>query len=139
MFSKLQTWCMVASLALASGCASLAELPVRTGTISSASASMRPVFKPGVGGAAAGAAIGGVAGHQVGKGRGKKVATVLGALAGATAGAAMTGTTEMVPTSMVALRDDATGEQFQGTLDGNWQPGMKLRFSVRKDQTIIMR
>lgn len=128
-----------AALALAGGCATVADLPVRDGTISASQASMRQVFKPGAGGAVAGAAIGGAAGHQVGKGRGKKAATVLGVLAGAAAGAAMTGTKEMVPTSMVVFRDDATGEEFRGILDGNWQPGMKLRFSVKEDHSIVVR
>ncbi len=139
MLHRIRQALILATLAIAAGCSTVANLPVRTGTISQSDASMRQVFKPSAGGAVAGAAVGGAAGHQIGKGRGKKVATVLGALAGATAGAKMAGTTEMVPVSIIAFRDDATGEVFRGTIDGAWQPGMKIRFSVTAENKIVVR
>jgi outer membrane lipoprotein SlyB len=139
MFITIRHALIAATLAVAGGCATVADLPVRTGTISESQASMRQVFKPSANGAAVGAVAGGVAGNQIGKGRGRKAATVLGVLAGATAGAAMAGTKEMVPTSMVAFRDGATGEVFRGILDGAWHPGMKLRFSVTEDKQIVVR
>ncbi len=139
MLTNCRKLFLVATLAIASGCATIADLPVRTGTISESHASMRQVFKPSAQGAAVGAAAGGIAGNQIGKGKGRKAATVLGVLAGATAGAAMAGTKEMVPTSLVAFRDDHTGEVFRGTLDGAWQPGMKVRFSVTAQNKLVIR
>lgn len=127
-------------LATLGGCATqYKDLPVRDGTITDSRQSLRKVFKPSAGGAAAGAAVGGVAGNQIGKGNGKKVATALGILAGAAAGAAAAGTEEMVPYSQVAFRDDATGEVFRGALDGQWQVGMRVRFSVAPDGKIVIR
>lgn len=139
MYTRIRHILILVTLAIASGCSTVANLPVRTGTISQSDASMRVAFKPSAGGAAAGALVGGAAGKQIGKGRGKKAATVLGVLAGATAGAAVAGTKEMVPVSIVAFRDDVTGEEFRGTLDGAWQPGMKVRFSVTADNKIVVR
>lgn len=131
---------MLAVLATLGGCATpYKDLPVRDGTITDSRQSLRKVFKPSAGGAAAGAAVGGVAGNQIGKGNGKKVATALGILAGAAAGATAAGTEEMVPYSQVAFRDDASGEVFRGALDGQWQVGMRVRFSVAPDGKIIIR
>ena len=90
-------------------------------------------------GTVVGAALGGVVGHQFGGGSGKKVATALGILAGAAAGATAAGTEELVPYSQVAFRDDASGEVFRGALDGQWQVGMRVRFSVAPDGKIIIR
>lgn len=45
----------------------------------------------------------------------------------------------MIPISMVTFRDDVTVEQFRGTLDGAWPPGMRVRFSVTDDQKIVVR
>jgi uncharacterized protein YcfJ len=131
----------IISVMLIAGCASpYKDLPVREGTITDSRQSLRAVFKPSVGGAAAGAAVGGVAANQlVGKGTGKKLATVLGTLGGAAAGAVAGGTQEMVPYSQVAFRDDATGEEFRGAVDGQWQVGMRVRFSVAPDGKIILR
>jgi len=126
-------------LALVAGCATVNDLPVRTGTITQSAPSQRKVFLPSATGAAVGAAAGGVAGNQIGKGNGRKAATVLGVLAGAAAGATAGGRTEMIPISMVTFRDDVTGEEFRGTLDGAWPPGMRLRFSVTADQKIVVR
>ncbi len=139
MLNRFQRVLAIAVLGITSACATVADLPVRTGTISESQASLKQVFKPSAAGAAVGAAAGGVAGNQIGKGRGKKAATALGVLAGATAGMAMAGTKEMVPVSMVAFRDDSTGEVFRGTLDGAWQTGMKIRFSVTADNKIVIR
>ena len=77
-----------------------------------------------------GAAVGGVAGHQIGKGRGKKVATVLGLAGGSVLGAAVGSRTSMVPTTWVVLQDDVTGEVLNTDLDGAWQVGMRVRFSI---------
>lgn len=139
-WNKMKSF-LVGFVALATlfGCATYRDLPVRDGTITDSRQSLKKVFKPSIGGAAAGAAVGGVAGNQIGKGSGKKVATVLGVLAGAAAGATAGGTEEMVPYSQVAFRDDATGEEFRGALDGQWQVGMKVRFSVAPDGKIVIR
>ena len=52
--------------AFLAGCASpYQNLPVRTGTVTETQQSLRKVFQPSAGGAAAGAAAGGVVGHQI--------------------------------------------------------------------------
>lgn len=139
--NKLKSFALsLAALALLSGCAlQYRNLPVREGTITDSRQSLRAVYKPSVGGAVAGAAVGGVVGSQVGKGNGKRLATVVGVLGGAAAGAAAGGSEEMVPYSQVAFRDDYTGEEFRGAIDGQWQVGMRIRFSVAEDGRVIIR
>lgn len=130
----------MAVLAMLSGCAmQYRNLPVRQGTITDSRQSLRPVYKPSGTGAAVGAVAGGVVGSQVGRGNGKKLATVAGILGGAAVGAAAGGSEELVPYSQVAFRDDFSGEEFRGAIDGQWQVGMKIRFSVAEDGKVILR
>lgn len=130
---------LTASFLFLTGCALFPELPVRTGTIVDSAPSMREVFVPTATGAAVGGAAGGILGHQVGKGSGKTAATVAGALVGAATGAAVGGSKKLVPTSIVTIKDDSTGEVLKTALDGSWQPGMKIQFSIDDSRRFIMR
>ena len=113
------------------------QLPLRTATVIEARQSMRAVTTPSLGGAAVGAAVGGVAGNQIGKGSGRKVATVLGLAGGTAIGAAAGSRTSMVPTTWVVLRDDVTGEVLNTDLDGAWQVGMRVRFSISGEKFVM--
>lgn len=127
-------------VALLAGCAtSYQHLPVRTGTVVQTQESLRTVFQPSAAGAAAGAAIGGVAGHQIGKGNGRKVATVLGVLGGAAVGGTAAGKTRAVPYSIVAFRDNASGQIYEAAMDGSWRPGMAIRYSITEDGKLVLR
>lgn len=122
------------------GCVSpYQNLPVRTGTVIETQQSLRQEFQPSAGGAAAGAAVGGVAGHQIGKGNGRKVATVVGVLGGAAVGGTVAGTTKMVPYSIVAFRDNETGQMYEVAMDGPWRPGMVIRYSLTGEGKLVLR
>lgn len=131
---------LVGASLLISGCASpYLNLPVREGTVVDARYSMRQEFRPSTGGALAGGALGGVAGRQIGKGSGRKVATALGILAGASLGATAGGSTQMVPISLLVVRDNFDGREFRISVDGQWRPGMVMRYSVAQDGQFIVR
>lgn len=140
MLTKLSKLLVIAAVAMLTACATMAEknaAPVRTATVIDSQHSIRKVFTPSVGGAAAGAAAGGLLGNQIGKGNGRKLATALGAVAGGVAGGAAAGTESTVPISLIIARDDATGELFRLTLDGTWNNGMKLRYSKDGDKIVV--
>lgn len=131
---------MLALIALLAGCASpYQNLPVRTGTVTETQQSLRKVFQPSAGGAAAGAAVGGIAGNRIGKGNGRKLATVLGVVAGAAVGSAAAGTEKMVPYSIVSFRDNATGQMYEAAIDGQWYPGMAIRYSLTEEGKLVLR
>lgn len=138
MRNRLLALVILASAFLA-GCASpYKDLPIRRGTVIEAQPSLRMVYHPNANGAAVGALLGGVVGHQIGNGSGRKIATTLGVLSGATVGAA-TGRREMVPFTMLRFRDDTSGEMYDAEIDGAWQPGMAIRYSLTADGMLVLR
>lgn len=131
---------LVSLIFVLAGCASRYQnLPVRTGTVTETQQSLRKVFQPSAGGAAAGAAVGGIAGNQIGKGNGRKLATVLGVVAGAAVGGAAAGTEKMVPYSIVSFRDNITGQMYEAAIDGQWYPGMAIRYSLTDEGKLVLR
>lgn len=132
---------MALAAILLSGCvtASHQNLPVRSATVIETQQSLRKVFQSSMGGAAVGAAAGGVVGNQIGKGNGRKAATVLGVLGGAAVGAGVGGSERMVPYTIVSFRDNQTGELYEANLDGQWRPGMGIRYSITQDGKLVLR
>lgn len=123
-----------------SGCATrYADLPVREGTVKESQHSMQKVFTPSMGGAAAGAAIGGVAANRIGKGSGRKWATAAGILAGGAIGAKGAGEYKMVPYSLIVFQDNKSLDEHRAAVEGHWQPGMLIRYSVSEDGDLILR
>lgn len=134
------TYPVVLASAFLVGCASpYKDLPIHTATVTETQQSLRKVFQPSAGGAAAGAAVGGLAGNQIGKGKGRKAATVLGLLGGAAVGGAAAGTEKMVPYSIVSFRDNQTGQVYEASLDGQWRPGMAIRYSLTSEGKLVLR
>lgn len=116
-----------------------AELPIYTATVTDVQKSMRKEFRGDAGGALLGAAAGGALGNQFGKGKGNKAATAVGALLGASTGAAMAGTEYMVPYSVVTYRDPQSGQLRRSAVDGMWEKGMAIRYSVKRNGEILLR
>jgi hypothetical protein len=130
----------IATAAIMTGCAtSYQNLPVHTGTIVYSQLTMRKVFTPSLGGAAVGATLGGVAGNQIGKGNGRKAARIVGILAGAAAGGMAAGSETLVPTSIVTFQDNQSKEHYHGTIEGKWDVGMAVLYSVTPDGKVVIR
>lgn len=142
MFNAIRSSAAILLLAaFVSGCATTnyQNLPIRAATVVDSQQSLRKVFTPSAGGAAAGALAGGVVGNQIGKGSGRKVATALGVIGGAAVGGTVAGTEKMVPYSIVYFRDNQSGEVYSANLDGQWQPGMGIRYSITEEGKLVLR
>lgn len=140
MFKMIKALLLGVVVMAAAGCASrYQDLPVREGTVKQAQHSMQKVFTPSVGGAAGGAAIGGLAANRIGKGSGRKWATAAGILAGGAIGAKAAGEYKMVPYSLIVFQDNHSLSEYRVAVEGHWQPGMLIRYSVDEAGQVILR
>lgn len=61
----------------------------------------------------------------------------LGVLGGAVVGAGAAGTEKMVPYTLVAFRDNQTGQMYEAAIDGPWRPGMAIRYSPSPKRLVL--